>query len=129
MKRMWMLKLGLAITVLLTGLPYWLTPYYKVTLTEWPFPTLWAVVSFIIAAVIENWVHNRPSQTTWWIGSGALIGVFIKIMADSLFIDSLSHKAFLFELGIAYLVGMAGAGMGAYLTSLITTQEKKPTKS
>jgi hypothetical protein len=129
MKRRWMLKMGLGLTVLLTGLPYWLIPQYKVSLTSWTIPGVWLLVTFLMALIIQNWSQQKASQVTWWVGSGALIAVFLRILFDSLFVDPMSHKMFWVELTIAYGIGIIAAAIGAFAAQLVLAKDKETKKA
>jgi hypothetical protein len=125
-KKRWMLKMGLAITVLLNGLPIWLVPQFKVSLDSWTMPLIWSLITLFMALIIQNWSQQKASQVAVWIGSGVMIAVFLRILFDSLFIDPMSHRLFLLELGIAYTIGMVTAAVGSYASQGLFSKNKSP---
>jgi hypothetical protein len=89
---------------------------------------IWLVVilgSFLgsLAAMLLKNIH--PFRASGFIWIGIITSVFLRILYDILFYDSISHNLFPFEILIYYIVSYPSALLGAYLIVIVRIVQVK----
>jgi len=111
--------LALVVSVLVVGVPYWLTPYAKLNLPG----ALIGPGLFVIALAALLLRGRRIASfwgATWILGLAAPIVVMARVLVDGVR-DPTSHNLWPLEMIIAVIVGGGCALLGAILgTAFIT---------
>ncbi|MCZ7556191.1 MAG: hypothetical protein M5R41_07310 [Bacteroidia bacterium] len=100
-----------ALSVLSSGLPYWVVPYSQVSL-----PTTLIAPGLLVAAFAAMLLVTL--RKAFWLSSVLLIGsalpflVLLRVIVEAI-MDPTSHNLWPFELIIAALLGLLTAGVGA----------------
>ncbi|HEX5132303.1 MAG TPA: hypothetical protein VFX92_07440 [Candidatus Krumholzibacteria bacterium] len=104
------LAAGLAVALLVVGIPYWRVPYSHVSLPD----TLMGgelVVVALIAALVRRVGRCRVVPSLLAIGLAVPAAVVIRIVVETA-TDPTTHNLFPFEIVIASVVGLIASGVG-----------------
>ena len=99
----------------LVGVPYWRIPYNKATFSDLVGG---AVLAGIVALVARLLVEGRLVHLVVAVAAAVPAAVFARVVADGMR-DPTSHNLWPFEVGIAWMVGFAGAVPGALIGSAL----------
>jgi hypothetical protein len=99
-----------AAALLAVGLPWWLAPYNRFSLSH-PVAILGCLAFLLIAAGAGGWSALRPGRAVLAVGTAVPVAVVLRVVVGG-FRDPTSHNLWPFEVLIMAVPGFALATLG-----------------
>jgi hypothetical protein len=118
-------KVGIDITfvgLIIGGIAYWLEPYVRTDIPGSFF--IWSVGAFFWALLLILFVNEKPPKIALLVSLGIALAVLLRIIYDTIFVDSTSHNLAPFEIIICGIITIPSAFVGVYLGLLIKKLNK-----
>ncbi|NVJ87129.1 MAG: hypothetical protein HWE15_12535 [Algoriphagus sp.] len=109
----------LTLGIIAAGFVHWLIPYDELDMSSQPYiPKMGiaAVLVGIIGAIVKK---KTPLLVSFLATAGFAFAIFIRVVFDTLVVDSSSHSLWPFEILIIVLISFPASLLGAGLLSLI----------
>lgn len=111
-------KVGITLAGLIIGvIGYWLEPYVQTDIPGSFF--IWSVGAFFGSLLLKLLVNEKPPKIALLVSLGIALAVLLRIIYDTIFVDSTSHNLAPFEIIICGIITILSAFVGVYLGFLI----------
>jgi hypothetical protein len=118
MKNKIRIRIGITLVgLIIGGLTYWLNPYGELGIPESVLPL--SLGAFLASFLLKLFEDEKSPKIALLVSLGIALAVLLRIIYDTVFVDSSSHNLAPFEIIICGIITIPSAFVGVYLGLLI----------